>query len=112
MRIIVNDIAAELGGAMTVLRSFYDYIAENDTANEYIFLLSGSYLKETDRIKVIVREDIKKSGLHKLKFDFFTGKKFIQSLNPDYVLSLQNLSLLHVKNGWPACIMAFPCTDE
>ena len=97
MRIIVNDIAAELGGAMTVLRSFYDYIAENDKINEYIFLLSDSYLQETDRIKVIIREDIKKSGLHKLKFDFFTGKRFIQSLNPDYVLSLQNIITFGLK---------------
>lgn len=97
MRIIVNDIAAELGGAMTVLRSFYDYIAENDKTNEYIFLLSDSYLQETDRIKVIIREDIKKSGLHKIKFDFFTGKSFIQSLNPDYVLSLQNIITFGLK---------------
>ncbi len=97
MRIVVNDIAAELGGAMTVLRSFYDYIVENDKTNEYIFLLSGSYLQETDRIKVIIREDIKKSGLHKLKFDFFTGKRFIQSLKPDYVLSLQNIITFGLK---------------
>lgn len=97
MKIVVNDIAAEIGGAMTVLRSFYNYIAENDKKNEYIFLLSDPYLQETDRIKVIIRDDIKKSGLHKLKFDFFTGKKYIQSLEPDYVLSLQNIITFGLK---------------
>ena len=97
MRIIVNDISAEKGGALTVLKSFYNYIVEYDRENEYIFLLSGRFLKETDRIKIIIRDDIKKSGFHKLKFDLFSGKKFIENLKPDYVLSLQNIITFGLK---------------
>lgn len=97
MRIVVNDIAAEKGGALSVLKSFYNYVKDHDYENEYIFLLSGNYVEETDNIKVIVKDDIKKSGLHKLKFDFFSGKKFINSFNPDYVLSLQNIITFGLK---------------
>ena len=46
MKIIVNDLAASAGGAMTVLKSFYRYVRENDKANEYIFLLSNHYLEK------------------------------------------------------------------
>lgn len=97
MRIVVNDIAAEFGGALTVLKSFYEHILHNDKENEYIFLLSSLLVEETERIKIIVCDDVKKSGLHKMKFDFFSGKKLINGLNPDYVLSLQNIITFGVK---------------
>lgn len=91
MRIVVNDIAASFGGAMTVLQSFYKYIRENDNRNEYIFLLSGPYLEETEHIKVITLPNIKKSSIHKLWFDFISGKKLLYKLNADRVISLQNI---------------------
>lgn len=97
MRIIINDIAAEKGGALTVLESFYNYIRNNDTENEYIFILSGNYIEETDRIKVLIKDDVKKSGLHKMWFDFVSGSRFIESLKPDYVLSLQNIITFGVR---------------
>lgn len=97
MRILVNDIAAEYGGALTVLKSFYEYILNNDVENEYIFLLSSPLFEETERIKIIICDDVKKSGMHKIKFDFFSGKKLINSLDPDYVLSLQNIITFGVK---------------
>lgn len=97
MRIIVNDIAAEMGGALTVLKSFYEYVLNHDKDNEYIFLLSDNYVAETDHIKVIICDEPKKSGLHKMKFDFVTGKKLIEKLKPDYVLSLQNIITFGLK---------------
>ena len=97
MRIVVNDIAAEFGGALTVLRSFYEYILNHDHENEYIFLLSSRLLEETDNIRIIICDDVKKSGLHKIIFDFFTGQKLINKLKPDYVLSLQNIITFGVK---------------
>lgn len=97
MRIVVNDLAAEIGGALSVLKSFYNYVRNHDSENEYIFLLSGNYVEETDNVKVVIREDVKKSGFHKLKFDFFSGKKCINELKPDYVLSLQNIITFGVK---------------
>ncbi len=91
MRIIVNDIAASYGGAMTILKGFYNYVSENDKENEWIFLLGEKYFDETENVKIIVRQDIKKSGVKKLLFDLFFGKKFIDNLKPDVVFSLQNI---------------------
>ena len=97
MRIVVNDIAASKGGAMTVLKDFYSCIKENDKENEWIFLLGDNYLEETENIKVITLPEVKKSGLKKLKFDFFAGKKFIKKLNPDVVFSMQNVITFGLK---------------
>lgn len=97
MRIVVNDIAASYGGAMTVLKQFYDYVKKNDNKNEWFFLLSGNYLEETENIHIIIRDDVKKSGLHKIWFDCFSGRKFINSLNPDVVFSLQNIITFGLK---------------
>lgn len=91
MRIIVNDLAASASGALIVLKSFYRYVRENDNENEYIFLLSDKYLEETERIKILVISEVKKSGFHKLYFDFIKGKKIIKEQKPDYVISLQNI---------------------
>ncbi len=93
MRIVVNDIAASKGGALTVLKDFYNCVRENDTENEWIFLLGDALLEETDNIKVITLPKIKSSRTKKLAFDFFTGKKFIKALNPDVVFSLQNTAV-------------------
>ena len=46
MKIIVNDLTANAGGAMTVLKSFYRDVRENDKANEYVFRLNNHYLEK------------------------------------------------------------------
>ncbi|MBQ0083935.1 MAG: glycosyltransferase [Clostridiales bacterium] len=97
MRIVVNDIAASSGGAMAILKQFYQYVRDNDKSNEWIFLLSDSYLEETDNIKIKVITSVKKSGLHKLWFDFVSGSRFINSLKPDIVFSMQNILTFGVK---------------
>ena len=97
MRIVVNDIAASTGGAMTVLRDFYRCVCENDTENEWIFLLGDKYFEETDNVKIISMPDIKKSGFKKLWFDFVAGRKYISALKPDVVFSLQNIITFGLK---------------
>ncbi len=97
MRIVVNDIAASTGGALTVLKEFYNCVRENDRENEWIFLLGDHLLEETDNIKVKVLKDVKASGFKKLQFDFITGKKYIGGLKPDVVFSLQNIITFGLK---------------
>lgn len=97
MRIVVNDIAASKGGALTVLRDFYNCVKENDTENEWIFLLGDRILEETDNIKIMTLPKIKNSRIKKLTFDLFTGKKFMKKLNPDVIFSLQNTAVFGVK---------------
>lgn len=97
MKIVVNDIAASTGGAMTVLRDFYTFVCEHDHENQWVFLLNQRYFEETDNVKIIPMPRVKKSGLHKLWFDFVSGRRFIQTLQPDVVLSLQNIITFGVK---------------
>lgn len=97
MRIVVNDIAASTGGAMTVLRDFYRCVCENDTENEWIFLLGERYFEETDNVKIIPMPEIKKSGIKKMWFDFVAGRKFVSSLKPDVVFSMQNIITFGLK---------------
>lgn len=97
MRIVINDIAAECGGALTILRQLYDYIREHDTENEWVFLLSDSFLEETENIRVRTLPVIKKSGIIKVFFDCFYGKYYIDKLHPDVVLSMQNIITFGVK---------------
>lgn len=97
MRIVVNDIAASTGGAMTVLRDFYRCVCENDTENEWIFLLGDRYFEETDNVKIIPMPEIKKSGVRKVLFDFVTGRKVISALKPDVVFSMQNIITFGLK---------------
>jgi len=91
MRIVVNDIAASCGGAVTILKDFYDYLLQNDHDNEWIFILSDGYIAGHDNIRVILRPDVKRSNINKVIFDLLLGSRFIANLNPDVVLSLQNI---------------------
>lgn len=97
MRIVVNDIAASTGGALTVLKEFYNCVAEHGREHEWIFLLGDHLLEETEHIRVKVLPQVKASGVRKLLFDFVTGRKLIRSLQPDVVLSLQNIITFGVK---------------
>lgn len=97
MRIVVNDIAASSGGAMTVLQDFYQCVCENDNQNEWLFLLNDRYFEETDNVKIITLPQIKRNRLRKLWFDFISGKKFIKKLAPDVVFSLQNIITFGVR---------------
>lgn len=91
MKIIVNDIAATYGGGLSILKQFYNYVAEHDKVNEWIFLLSDRYLEEKDNIKIICLPEIKQSHIKKIIFDCFTGRKYIEKLKPDVVVSMQNI---------------------
>lgn len=97
MRIVVNDIAASKGGALTVLKDFYQKIRENGDQNEWYFLLGDRYVEETDNIHVLLFPEIKRDRKKKLLFDFVTGRKIINALNPDEVISLQNIITFGVK---------------
>ncbi|PEJ25953.1 glycosyltransferase [Peribacillus butanolivorans] len=99
MRIVVNDIAASSGGALTVLKSFYNHVksSKKGMKHEWIFLLNADFLEETDNIKIIVINDVKKNWINRLRFDLINGKKIISELKPDIVFSLQNTITFRLK---------------
>lgn len=94
MNIMVFDVAAESGGALSVLEDFYDEYKVNKN-NNYIFVLSKPELEETENIKVIRFPWIKKSWFHRMYFDYFIAYKLIKRYKTDEVLSLQNIIIPH-----------------
>lgn len=94
MRILVYDVAADSGGAVTVLKSFYEEFCK-ESENEYIFVLSVYKLPKREHIKVLNFPWIKKSPLHRLYFDHFVAHKLVKKYKADQVLSLQNIELPH-----------------
>lgn len=94
-KIVVVDFAASIGGAMTVLREYYQK-AKNDKNNDYIFILSDNYLSETENIKVVNLKRYKK-WINRLLFDFILGRRIINNFFADEVLSLQNTCIRGVK---------------
>jgi glycosyltransferase involved in cell wall biosynthesis len=96
MRIMVFDVPAESGGALTILNQ-YHAAALNDKENEWIFVVSTPELKETDNVKVLNYPWIKKSWFHRLYFDKLISYKLVEQYKVDEVLSLQNVVVPKVK---------------
>ncbi len=96
MRIMVFDVPAESGGALSVLHEFYNEF-KLDQENEYIFVLSVPELKETSNIRVLRFPWIKKSWGHRLYFDHFIAPRLIKEYEIDQVLSLQNITIPRTK---------------
>jgi len=95
MRIMVFDVPAESGGALSVLNDFYNEY-KSDKINNYIFVVSKPNLEETENIKVLRYPWIKKSWFHRLFFDHIIAPKLIKKFNGDKVLSLQNIIVPHI----------------
>lgn len=96
MRIMVFDVPAESGGALTILNQYYD-AAIKDKENEWIFVVSTPELKETDNVKVLNYPWIKKSWFHRLYFDNLVPHKLVDKYKVDEILSLQNVVVPKVK---------------
>ncbi len=91
MKIIVLDIAASKTGAVSILKDFAEYLRSHPDGNEWIFVIGvPGLVEEEGNIRVILKEDVKRSWPSRLKFEWFTGTRFLASLNADAVFSLEN----------------------
>ena len=88
--VVVNDIAASAGGALTVLEGFYRYVRDVDEDNEWVFLLGSDLVEESERIRTVVLPEVKGSWIRRLAFDLVSGRRLVRSLKPDVLFSLQN----------------------
>lgn len=119
MRIMVFDVPAESGGALSVLNVFYDKY-KADLNNEYIFIVSKPDIQETNNIKVLRFPWIKYSWIHRLFFDHFVAPKLIKKFKVDEVLSLQNIVIphtqipqnLYIHNALPLAEYRFSIFDD
>ncbi len=91
MKILVYDVAASNGGALTILKNVYEYAKNSEF--EWLFVLSVADLRETDNIKVLKFPEVKQSWRNRLNFDKTQALKLIEEYKPDTVLNLQNVAL-------------------
>lgn len=93
MRILVYDVAAESGGALTILQNVYRAAKEEYAQYEWVFVLSLPALEQTDRITVLNYPEVKKSWAARLRFDRKHAPAIVKRYQPDVVLNLQNITI-------------------
>lgn len=92
MNVIVFDVAAETGGAIEILNSFYSAAAQVEDIN-FKLILSTPIFHDTGNIHVKNYFWIKKSWLHRLVFDKVVASKLCRKKSVDIVVSLQNICI-------------------
>jgi glycosyltransferase involved in cell wall biosynthesis len=98
VNIMVFDVPAEFGGALSILSELYNEVIEYpDKTVNWIFVLSKPDFNETDNIKVLRFPWVKKSWFHRLFFDNLYAPRLIKKYNVDKVLSLQNMVIPKTK---------------
>lgn len=98
MNIMVFDVPAESGGALSVLKDFYKEAKSYEEKNiNWIFVLSKPELQETKNIKVLRFPWIKKSWFNRLYFDNMIAPDLVKKYNVDKIFSLQNIVIPRTK---------------
>lgn len=90
MNIMVFDVAAEGGGALSVLIDYYNEFCK-DKQNTYIFVLSKPILEQNSNVKILNLPWIKQSWFHRLFFDVFTARLLVEKYKIEKIISLQNI---------------------
>ena len=97
MRIVVYDIAAEDGGGLFVLKNFYDEVSKFSNKIEWIFIVSLNSLTNKDNVIVLRYKNVKISWLHRLAFEKLELPKVLKKIDPDLIISLQNIPVPNCK---------------
>lgn len=96
MNIMVFDVPAENGGALSILNDFYEEAKSYRSKDiNWFFVVSKPEIQETYNIKVLRFPWVKKSWWHRLFFDHFIAPKLINKYNIDKALSFQNVIIPH-----------------
>jgi len=119
MNILVYDVAAETGGATTILQYFYEQHVQ-DVNNHYYYILSTYHLDDTENVTIINEPNVKKSWMNRICFDFFGVRKYVKRFRIEKVISLQNIILplfsgeqvLYVHNALPFCEYKFKVNED
>lgn len=97
MNIMVFDVPAASGGALTILNDFYEeVVCNNNKKINWIFVVSKPVLQDTENIKILRFPWIKKSWFHRLYFDHIIAPRLIRNHDVSKIISLQNVIIPHV----------------
>lgn len=95
MKIMVFDVPADKGGALTILKKYYND-ALHDASNNWIFVISTPQFDESQNVKILKYPWVKISWMHRLFFDYFYAKRIIKKNSPDEIISLQNVIIPNI----------------
>lgn len=98
MNILVLDVAASEGGALSILNHYYSRF-QNDTDNQYVFCISTPQLEPRQNTRILRFPWVKKTWMHRLWFEIVWVKKLVRQYHIDCVFSLENLIITN-----PPCI--------
>lgn len=111
MKVMVFDVPAESGGALSVLNEVYNEVVllKDKSGINWTFVVSKPKLKEMKNIKILRYPWIKKSWLHRLIFDNIVAPWIAKKHKIDKIISLQNVvipntnidQILYVHNSLP-----------
>lgn len=99
MNIAVVDVAAESGGALSVLEDFVDTIVRNEESNsdEWFIITSVVRTKETKRVHNIRFPEVKRSWRSRLVWEYVKFPQIVKEYGIDIVFSLQNNAMPVIK---------------
>lgn len=95
-KIVVMDVAAEVGGALTILKSFHEYVKDNCDDIEWHFLLGTVHLQASKNIITHNYPFVKKNWIMRLLFEYVVAPCIVKKINPDCIFSLQNLKVKYI----------------
>lgn len=94
MKILVYDVAAEDGGGIQVLKTFYKDVVERYSDNiQWVFAVSQNILDDAKNIQINRYTKPKQSWIHRIIFDNYDFPKILKKEKPDLVISLQNMPI-------------------
>lgn len=96
MNILVLDVAAKNGGALSILNSYYENLSK-DVNNLYYFCVCDVELKTNNNIKVIKYPWVAKNWINRIYFEFFVANRIVEKYNIKKVISLQNIGIFGCK---------------
>lgn len=94
MNILIYDVAASSGGALTILNEYYNKYEKIRDGNHYYFVISTPNFKNTNNITVLRFPWVKKSWLHRVCFELFDTHRLVKKYKINKIFSLQNLIVL------------------
>lgn len=92
MKILIYDVAAEDGGGLQVLKTFYHDVVEKSSNDiQWVFAVSQNVMENAKNVRIERYEKPKKSWVHRIIFENYDFPKILKKENPDLVISLQNM---------------------
>lgn len=96
--VVVVDIAASSGGALSILKDFTDYLALQDVGVDWVCLVSSDAISSSVPWVRVVRDAYaKRNWLHRLSWEILIAPRLVQRYAPDAVFSLQNTAVAFTK---------------